>query len=86
MTWVAFAIRIALALASVAAAMGLRDSRPYARTLAMTVLAASAVFAVGQYFTRALPTSLAPDVLGLFTVLIVIHHAIWIAILALKKP
>lgn len=86
MTWVAFAIRIALALASVAAAMGLRDSRPYARTLSVAVLAASALFAVIQYFTRALPTSLAPDVLALFTGLIVFHHVMWLVLLALRKP
>lgn len=80
-TLVAIAVRVALALASVAAAIGLRGARPYARTLATAVLAASAVFAVIQYFTRVLPTSLAPDVLRLFTAVIVVHHAVWIAAL-----
>lgn len=81
-TWAAFAFRVMLALASVAAAIGLRESRPYGRALAMWVLAASGAFAVLQYFTRVLPTSLAPDVAGLFTGLIVLHHAAWVAFLA----
>lgn len=80
-TLVAIGVRVALALASVAAAIGLRGSRPYARTLASGVLAGSAALAVIQYFTRVLPTSLAPDVLGLFTAAIVVHHAVWMAVL-----
>ena len=78
-TAIAFAARIVLALLSVAAAIGLRNSRPYADRLALIVLIASASFAVLQYFTRVLPTSLAPDVAALFTALIVVHHAAWIA-------
>ena len=85
-TWIGFAFRIALALASVAAAMGLRDSRPYARALSIAVLIGSAGFAVVQYFTRVLPTSLAPDVLALFTILILVHHALWLGVLAFRKP
>ena len=76
-TAVAFTARILLALASVAAAIGLRNDRPYATRLSLIVLAASAAFAVLQYFTRALPTSLAPDVAGLFTAILVVHHAAW---------
>ncbi len=78
-TIIALAVRIALALASVAAAIGLREARPYAWSLAIGVLASSAVFAVIQYATRVLPTSLAPDVLALFTLLIVVHHSAWLA-------
>lgn len=85
-TWVAFAARILLALASVAAAIGLRNARPYARSLTLGVLAASAAFAVIQYFTRVLPTSLAPDVAALFTVLIIVHHGAWIAWLVVCAP
>jgi hypothetical protein len=81
-TWAAFAFRLVLALGSVAASIGLRESRPYGRRLAMLVLAASAGFAGLQYFTRVLPTSLAPDVAGLFTTIIVAHHVMWIAFLA----
>ena len=84
-TWAAFAFRVALALASIAAAIGLRESRPYARGLAMLVLAASGAFAVLQYFTRVLPTSLAPDVAWLFTALIVAHHALWLVWLIAKR-
>lgn len=80
-TWIAFAFRMALALASVAAAMGVRDSRPYGRGLAIAVLAGSAAFALIQYVTRALPTSLAPDVLGLFTAVIVLHHLAWVLVI-----
>ena len=80
-TAAAVAVRIALALASVAAAIGLRESRPYARRLTIGVLIASASFAVLQYVTRVLPTSLAPDVAGLVTLLIVTHHAAWLAAL-----
>lgn len=78
-TLAACVVRTALALASVAAAIGLREARPYARPLAIGVLASSAVFAVIQYATRVLPTSLAPDVLALFTMLIVAHHSAWLA-------
>lgn len=78
-TLAALVVRVALALASVAAAIGLRESRPYARSLTVAVLASSALFAVIQYATRVLPTSLAPDVLALFTILIVAHHAAWLA-------
>ena len=81
-TWVAFAARILLALASVAAAIGLRNARPYARPLTIGVLAASAAFAVIQYLTRVLPTSLAPDIAGLFTLIIVVHHASWLVVMA----
>ena len=76
-TAVAFAARIVLALLSVAAAIGLQNSRPYAGRLALMVLIASASFAVLQYFTRVLPTSLAPDVAGLLTIAVVIHHSFW---------
>ena len=34
------------------------------------------------FYQDVLPTSLAPDVAGLFTGLIVLHHAAWIAFLA----
>jgi hypothetical protein len=81
-TSVAFAIRMLLALLSVAAAIGLTNNRPYARRLSMMVLAGSAAFAVLQYFTRVLPTSLAPEVAMLVTAIIVTHHAVWIAVLA----
>ena len=77
-TLIAVAARVVLALASVAAANGLRESRPYARSLTIGVLAASAGFAVLQHFMRLLPTSLAPDVSALFTTLIVVHHAAWL--------
>lgn len=83
LTAVGFLVRIALALLSVAAAIGLQGERPYADRLAAIVLGASAVFAVVQYFTRLLPTSLAPDVAGLFTVVILVHHAAWL--LALRR-
>jgi hypothetical protein len=46
-------------------------------------LIASAAFAVLQYFTRALPTSLAPDVATLATLAIVIHHGLWVAFLGI---
>ncbi len=78
-TAIAFAARIVLALASVAAAIGLQNARPYAPRLTLIVLASSASFAVAQYVTRALPTSLAPDIAGLFTAIIVVHHTAWIA-------
>jgi uncharacterized membrane-anchored protein len=78
-TAVAVGARILLALASVAAAIGLQNARPYATRLSLIVLAASATFAVVQYFTRVLPTSLAPDVAGLFTAIIVLHHIAWMA-------
>lgn len=84
-TTAAVAARVLLALASVAAAIGLRARRPYARALTLWVLAASAVFAVLQYGTRVLPTSLAPDILGLFTLLIVAHHAAWMTALFLRR-
>ena len=83
-TWLAVAARILLALASVAAAIGLRASRPYARRLTIGVLAASAAFAILQYFTRALPTSLAPDVAALFTSIVVVHHVAWMAWIAAR--
>ncbi len=84
-TVAAFAARLVLALLSVAAAIGLHGNRPFADRLALTVLAASAGFAVLQYFTRALPTSLAPDVAGLFLVAILVHHSAWIAALLLRR-
>lgn len=80
LTVAAFAVRLALALSSVAAAIGLRDSRPWADRLAIIVLVSSAAFAVFQYFTRALPTSLAPDVAALATALIVAHHTAWVVL------
>ena len=80
-TAVAFVARIALALLSVAAAIGLRDARPWADRLAILVLPSSAAFAVVQYFTRALPTSLEPDLAAVVTVAIVVHHAAWAAML-----
>ncbi len=84
-TGVAFAARIVLALLSVAAAIGLQGSRPYADRLALIVLIASAGFAVVQYVTRALPTSLAPDVAGLFLIAILVHHGAWVAGLLLRR-
>jgi hypothetical protein len=83
LTGVAFAARVVLALSSVAAAIGLRDSRPYADRLALIVLISSGAFAVFQYFTRALPTSLAPDVAALATAAIVIHHGTWVVALGI---
>jgi hypothetical protein len=80
-TLAAVAVRVALALASIVAAMGLWQRRPFAWSLAMGVLACSAAFAVLQYFTRALPTSLAPDVAWLLTIAIVVHHGAWLALL-----
>lgn len=85
LTAVAFAARVLLALASVAAAIGLQSARPYADRLALMVLIASAAFAVAQYFTRALPTSLAPDVAGLFLVVTLVHHGAWAAALLFKR-
>ncbi len=84
-TAIAFAARILLALASVAAAIGLREPRPYARPLTLGVLAASAAFALIQYVTRVLPTSLAPDVAPLVTALIVAHHAAWMVVVR-RRP
>lgn len=84
-TGAAFAARIVLALMSVAAAIGLQGRRPYADRLALIVLIASAAFAVLQYFTRALPTSLAPDVAGLFLAVILAHHAAWVAALLIRR-
>ena len=84
-TIAAFAARIVLALMSVAAAIGLQSERPYADRLALAVLLASAGFAVLQYFTRALPTSLAPDVAILFLVVILAHHGAWIAALLIRR-
>ena len=81
LTAAAFAVRVILALLSVAAAIGLRESRPYADRLALIVLTASAAFALFQYFTRALPTSLAPDIATLATGLIVLHHGTWVMVL-----
>lgn len=77
-------VRLGLALASIVAAMAVRDARPAATRLAAVTLAASASFAILQHFTRLLPTSLAPDVSLLFTSLILLHHAGWIALLALR--
>lgn len=84
-TVVAFAARIVLALMSVAAAIGLQSERPYADRLGLIVLVASAGFAVVQYFTRALPTSLAPDVAVLFLAVVLVHHGGWIAALLFKR-
>ena len=84
-TLVAVGARVLLALTSVAAAIGLRESRPYGRSLAIGVLAGSAAFAVLQYFTRVLPTSLAPDVLPVVTAAIVIHHAGWAIALVISS-
>lgn len=84
-TAVAFAARIVLALLSVVAAIGLQSDRAYADRLALIVLIASAAFAVLQYFTRALPTSLAPDVAGLFLAVILVHHSAWVAGLLLRR-
>jgi len=78
-TWAGVVARVALALASVAAAIGLREARPYGRGLAIAALAGSALFAIIQYLTRVLPTSLAPDVAVLFTALVVLHHSAWMA-------
>ena len=80
-TFVGLALRVLLALASVAAAIGLRSDRPYARLLALAVLAASASFAVIQHITRVLPTSVPPDLSPFITVAIVIHHALWMVLL-----
>ena len=76
-TALAFAVRIALALLSIAAAIGLQNSRPYAVPLTLIVLAASASFAIVQYVTRVLPTSLAPDVAAMLTIAVVVHHSLW---------
>ena len=84
-TVAAFAVRILLALMSVAAAIGLQSERPYADRLALIVLVASAGFAVFQYFTRALPTSLAPDVAVLFLAIILVHHGAWTAALLIRR-
>lgn len=84
-TAVAFAARIILALASVAAAIGLQNARPYATRLSLIVLAASATFAVVQYVTRVLPTSLAPDVAGLLTIAVVVHHSLWAIWIGLRR-
>lgn len=81
LTYVALAGRLALALASVAAAMALGDRRPGAERLATWVLIASAAFAVFQYVTRALPTSVPPDLAPVLTALIVAHHLVWIGLL-----
>ena len=83
-TFIGLAVRVLLALFSVAAAIGLRGGRPYADRLAISVLAASALFAVVQLYTRVLPTSLAPDIAPFITGAIVVHHAIWILIL--RRP
>lgn len=80
-TLVALAVRLALALTSVAAAIGLRESRPYAHRLSIAVLASSAAFAIVQYFTRVLPTSVPPDFAPILTGLIVVHHSVWIGVL-----
>jgi hypothetical protein len=77
-TFAGLAVRIALALASVAAAIGLRESRPYAYRLTLAVLVSSASFALIQYFTRILPTSVPPDLAPVLTGLFVAHHAFWI--------
>lgn len=84
LTAVAVAVRVVLALLSVAAAIGLRESRPYAHRLALIVLISSAAFAIFQYFTRALPTSLAPDVAALATGIIVVHHGAWVVVLGVR--
>lgn len=84
-TFAALAVRVFLALASVAAAIGLRASHPYARPLALGVLASSAAFAVIQHFTRVLPTSLAPDVMPYVTGAIVLHHLFWMGLLVRKR-
>jgi hypothetical protein len=80
-TFIGIAVRLLLALASVAAAIGLRGERPYADRFTVIVLGSSALFAVIQYFTRVLPTSLAPDVAPLATAAIVVHHLIWIVLI-----
>ena len=85
-TAIAFVLRMALALGSVAAAIVLQNARPYADRLALIVLISSAAFAIAQYVTRALPTSLAPDVAGLFTAVIVLHHIVWIVWLLRRRP
>lgn len=77
-TFAALAVRIALALASVAAAIGLRESRPYAYRLTLAVLVSSASFAIIQYFTHVLPTSVPPDLAPLLTGLFVAHQTFWI--------
>lgn len=84
-TWAGFAVRIALAVLSVAAAIGLRESRPFGRPLAIAALVSSAAFALIQYYTRLLPTSLAPDVIGLFTALVIVHHACWLVLLVRSR-
>jgi hypothetical protein len=80
-TFVALAVRVALALTSVAAAIGLRASRPYADRLTLAVLFSSAAFAAVQYFTHVLPTSVPPDIAPVLTGLLVLHHSFWIALL-----
>lgn len=85
LTYVAIAGRVALALASVAAAMALGDRRPGGERLATWVLAASAAFAVFQYLTRALPTSVPPDLAPILTTIIVVHHLGWIGLLRFSR-
>ncbi|MDQ3069057.1 MAG: hypothetical protein M3R55_04940 [Acidobacteriota bacterium] len=85
--WTALALtaRLLLAAVCVSAAIGISGSRPFGRHLAIMALTASAGFAVVQLYTRVLPTSLAPDVAPLFTLLIVAHHAAWILYLV-RRP
>ena len=80
-TFIALAARVLLALLSVAAAIGLRGARPYADRLAIGVLAASALFAAVQLYTRVLPTSVPPDLAPFITGAIVVHHVCWMALL-----
>lgn len=80
-TFAALAVRVLLALASVAAAIGLRAARPYARPLALAVLGASASFAIIQHLTRVLPTSVPPDLSVYITAAIALHHAMWMVLL-----
>ena len=80
-TFLGLIARVLLALLSVAAAIGLRGGRPYADRLAISVLAASAIFAVVQLYTRVLPTSVAPDIAPFVAGAIVVHHLAWIGLL-----
>src|SRR5690606_23762184 len=80
-TYAALAVRVLLAIASVIAAMALGNRREGADRLASLVLTGSAAFAVLQLVTRALPTSVPPDLAPVLTSLIVVHHLAWVGFL-----
>lgn len=80
-TYAALAVRVLLAIASVIAAMALGNRREGADRLASLVLTGSAAFAVLQLATRALPTSVPPDLAPVLTSVIVVHHLAWVGFL-----